>query len=86
MRFRNLDDSRIERRTATVEHFEFITRSTIQTKETAEKDGKTYPLVKMDTSSASHNFYTGEQRIMDTAGRVDKFRQKFGNRAGGKIA
>ncbi len=40
--------------------FEFITRSTIQTKETAEKDGKTYPLVKMDTSSASHNFYTGE--------------------------
>ena len=63
--------------------FEFITRSTIQTKETAEKDGKTYPLVKMDTSSASHNFYTGEQRIMDTAGRVDKFRQKFGKRAGG---
>ncbi len=66
--------------------FEFITRSTIQTKETAEKDGKTYPLVKMDTSSASHNFYTGGHRIMDTAGRVDKFRQKFGNRAGGKIA
>ncbi|MDM8356982.1 type B 50S ribosomal protein L31 [Pandoraea communis] len=66
--------------------FEFITRSTIHTKETVEKDGKTYPLVKIETSSASHNFYTGEQRIMDTAGRVDKFRQKFGNRAGGKIA
>ncbi|VVD69471.1 type B 50S ribosomal protein L31 [Pandoraea anhela] len=66
--------------------FQFISRSTIQTKETIEIDGKSYPLVKLDTSAASHNFYTGETRIMDTAGRVDKFRQKFGNRAGGKIA
>ncbi|GAB3630633.1 50S ribosomal protein L31 type B [Pandoraea terrae] len=62
--------------------FEFVTRSTIQTKETAEKDGKSYPLAKIEVSSESHSFYTGQQKIMDTAGRVEKFRQKFGNRAG----
>lgn len=65
--------------------FEFVTRSTIQTKETAEKDGTTYPLAKIEVSSESHSFYTGQQKIMDTAGRVEKFRQKFGARAG-KIA
>ncbi|VVE60761.1 50S ribosomal protein L31 [Pandoraea captiosa] len=66
--------------------FQFISRSTIQTKETIEVDGKEYPLVKLDTSSASHNFYTGETRIMDAEGRVDKFKKKFGARAGGKVA
>ncbi|MCI3206853.1 MULTISPECIES: type B 50S ribosomal protein L31 [Pandoraea] len=66
--------------------FQFICRSTVQSKESIEIDGKTYPLVKLDTSSASHNFYTGETRIMDAEGRVDKFRKKFGNRAGGKAA
>lgn len=66
--------------------FQFISRSTIQTKETVEIDGKSYPLVKLDTSSASHNFYTGETRIMDAEGRVDKFKKKFGTRAGGKVA
>lgn len=66
--------------------FMFVCRSTINTKETIELDGKTYPLVKLDTSSASHNFYTGETRIMDAEGRVDKFKKKFGSRAGGKVA
>jgi len=67
-------------------NFEFVSRSTINTKETAEYNGKEYPLVKLDTSAASHNFYTGETRIMDAEGRVDKFRKKFGTRAGGKAA
>lgn len=63
--------------------FSFVTRSTIQTRETIKwKDGKEYPLVKLDVSSESHPFYTGKQRIVDTAGRIDKFKQKFGNRAG----
>lgn len=57
--------------------FKFITRSTVQTKESIEMDGKTYPLVKLDTSSDSHPFYTGAQtRIVET-GRVEKFRLKF---------
>jgi large subunit ribosomal protein L31 len=57
--------------------FKFITRSTVQTKETIEFNGKTYPLFKLDTSSESHPFYTGAQtRIVET-GRVEKFRQKF---------
>jgi large subunit ribosomal protein L31 len=57
--------------------FRFITRSTLQSKETIELDGKTYPLFKLDTSSESHPFYTGAQtRIVET-GRVEKFRQKF---------
>ena len=56
---------------------QFIIRSTVQTRETIEVDGKTYPLVKLDTSSESHPFYTGAQtRIVET-GRVEKFRQKF---------
>jgi large subunit ribosomal protein L31 len=57
--------------------FKFITRSTLQTRETIEFEGKTYPLFKLDTSSESHPFYTGAQtRIVET-GRVEKFRQKF---------
>ncbi|MCU0951315.1 MAG: type B 50S ribosomal protein L31 [Burkholderiaceae bacterium] len=57
--------------------FKFITRSTVQTRDTIEMNGKTYPLVKLDTSSESHPFYTGAQtRIVET-GRVEKFRQKF---------
>jgi large subunit ribosomal protein L31 len=57
--------------------FKFITRSTVQSRDTIEMDGKTYPLVKLDTSADSHPFYTGAQtRIVET-GRVEKFRQKF---------
>ena len=48
------------------------------------EDGKEYPLAKIETSSESHPFSTGTQKIMDTAGRVEKFRQKFGTKATGK--
>lgn len=65
--------------------FKFVTRSTIQTKDTIEHEGKTYPLAKIEVSSESHPFYTGTQKIMDTAGRVEKFRQKFGS-VGSKTA
>ncbi|MES2932460.1 MAG: type B 50S ribosomal protein L31 [Pseudomonadota bacterium] len=58
--------------------FKFITRSTIQTREMATHEGKEYPLVKIEVSSESHPFYTGKHKIVDTAGRVEKFRQKFG--------
>lgn len=64
--------------------FTFMTRSTINTRETIEFEGKTYPLAKIEVSSESHPFYTGQQKIMDTAGRVEKFNKKFGARAGGK--
>ncbi len=55
------------------------TRSTINAKDTIKwEDGKEYPLVKIEVSSKSHPFYTGKQVILDTAGRVDKFRKKYG--------
>ena len=55
----------------------FIIPSSVQTKETVEIDGVTYPLFKLDTSSASHPFYTGAQTRIVEAGRVEKFRAKF---------
>jgi large subunit ribosomal protein L31 len=59
--------------------FKFLTRSTINSKETIVwTDGKEYPLVKLDISSESHPFYTGKQKIVDTAGRIEKFKQKYG--------
>ena len=58
--------------------FKFITRSTINTRDMAEFEGKQYPLVKIEVSAESHPFYTGKHKIVDTAGRVDKFRKKFG--------
>jgi large subunit ribosomal protein L31 len=58
--------------------FKFITRSTINTRETTEFEGKQYPLVKIEVSAESHPFFTGKHKIVDTAGRVEKFRQKFG--------
>ena len=54
-----------------------ITRSTIATKETIEIDGETYPLVKVEISSSSHPFFTGKQKLVDTAGRVDKFMNRY---------
>ncbi|MGV3743214.1 MAG: type B 50S ribosomal protein L31 [Burkholderiaceae bacterium] len=60
--------------------FKFITRSTIQTRDTINFEGKEYPLVKIEVSAESHPFFTGKHKIVDTAGRVEKFRQKFGNR------
>ena len=65
--------------------FKFITRSTIQTRDTATHEGKEYPLVKIEVSSESHPFFTGQHKIVDTAGRVEKFRQKFG-KVGSKTA
>ena len=60
----------------------FMTRSTLKTSQTIEwKDGKTYPYCTVDTSSASHPFYTGQQKILDTGGRVDRFNKRFGNRS-----
>ena len=59
--------------------FAFLTQSTIKTKETITwEDGNEYPLVKVEVSSQSHPFYTGKQNIVDTAGRVDRFRRKYG--------
>ena len=66
--------------------FKFITRSTIGAREKITIDGTEYPLVKIEVSSESHPFYTGKHKIVDTAGRVEKFRQKFGNRSGKSAA
>ncbi|MFP4143939.1 MAG: type B 50S ribosomal protein L31 [Phycisphaeraceae bacterium] len=58
--------------------FAFLTRSTVGSKETIQwEDGNEYPLVRVDISSASHPFYTGKQKFVDTAGRVEKFQRKF---------
>lgn len=58
----------------------FISRSTVATRETIEIDGVEYPLVKLEITSASHPFYTGKHKLVDTAGRVDKFLSRYGNR------
>lgn len=58
-------------------NFEIITLSTAKSKETAEVKGKTYPLVTFDVSSRSHPFYTGQQRLVDTEGRAEKFMKKY---------
>ena len=55
----------------------FLTRSSVQTSETVEYEGKTYPLFQVEISSASHPFYTGKQQIVDTTGRVERFRKKY---------
>ncbi len=57
--------------------FKLLTRSTIKTNETITLDGKEYPCAKVDISSASHPFYTGKQKFVDTAGRVERFQKKF---------
>ena len=59
--------------------FAFLTRSTLASKETIKwEDGNDYPLIKLDITSASHPFYTGKHKIVDTSGRVDKFRKRYG--------
>lgn len=57
----------------------FLTRSTVTSQKTIELEGTTYPVIDVEISSASHPFYTGKQRIMDSAGRVEKFNQRFKN-------
>jgi large subunit ribosomal protein L31 len=55
----------------------FITKSTAETKETLEVDGVEYPLVKLEISRTSHPYYTGKAKLVDTAGRIDKFKSKY---------
>jgi len=59
--------------------FSFLTRSTIRSKETTKwEDGNEYPLVKVEISSASHPFYTGKHKVLDSGGRVDRFKKRYG--------
>ncbi|MGL4421711.1 MAG: type B 50S ribosomal protein L31 [Gemmataceae bacterium] len=61
-----------------IANFSFLTRSTVATTETIQwSDGKTYPLYKLDISSASHPFFTGKMKFIDTTGRVEKFTKKY---------
>ena len=55
----------------------FLTRSTANTKETLEVDGVEYPLIKLEISRTSHPFYTGKSKLVDTAGRIDKYKNKY---------
>ena len=62
-----------------------LTRSTVAAEETTKwEDGQEYPLIKVEISSASHPFYTGKQKVMDTGGRIDKFKRRYA--AGAKKA
>ena len=61
--------------------YSFVCRSTVETKETiTHEDGVEYPLVKLEISDKSHPFYTGKMKLVDTAGRVDKFRNRYKGR------
>lgn len=58
--------------------YSFLTRSCIETKESVKwEDGNEYPLVKLEISHTSHPFYTGKMKLVDTAGRIDKFRTRY---------
>ncbi len=58
--------------------YSFITRSTVKTKETIKwEDGNEYPLMKLEISHTSHPFYTGKMKLVDSAGRVDKFKNRY---------
>jgi len=62
--------------------FSILTRSTIKTTDTIKwEDGNTYPLVRLEISSASHPFFTGKQKLVDTAGRVEKFKRKYAKKS-----
>ncbi|HMV10425.1 MAG TPA: type B 50S ribosomal protein L31 [Cyclobacteriaceae bacterium] len=62
--------------------FKFLTRSTMRSKETIKwEDGKEYPVIKVEVSSASHPFFTGKKMFVDTAGRVEKFKNKYTKKA-----
>lgn len=62
--------------------FAFLGKSTQSSKDTIQwEDGKTYPLIKVEISSASHPFFTGKQRVMDTEGRIDRFRKKYAKKS-----
>ena len=58
--------------------FAILTRSTVKSKETIKwEDGNEYPLVKVEVSSASHPFYTGKHKVLDSGGRVDRFKRRY---------
>lgn len=59
-------------------NFSFLTRSCVEARETTTFDGQEYPVVSIDVSSASHPFYTGTQKLLDTEGRVQRFQRKYG--------
>ena len=62
----------------TQSEFKFLTKSTMTSSETIEwEDGNTYPVIKVEVSSASHPFYTGKNIFLDTAGRVEKFNRRY---------
>ena len=62
--------------------YSFMSRSTANTKETVKwEDGKEYPLIKLEISSMSHPFFTGQKMLVDTAGRIDKFKKKYAKKA-----
>lgn len=61
--------------------FAFKTRSTVETQDTIKwEDGNEYPLIKLEISSDSHPFFTGKQKLVDTAGRVDRFYKRYGSK------
>ena len=61
--------------------FSFLGTSTMESKETILwKDGKSYPLIKLEISSASHPFFTGKQRAADAGGRIERFKKKYGKK------
>lgn len=65
--------------------YTFLTKSCSETKETIKwEDGNEYPLVKLDISHTSHPYYTGKLKLVDTAGRVDKFRTRYSKKQTGK--
>jgi large subunit ribosomal protein L31 len=55
----------------------FLAKSTAETSETLEVDGVKYPLIKLEISRSSHPYYTGKSKLVDTAGRIDKFKNKY---------
>lgn len=69
----------------TAANVSFLTRSTAISDKTVQwEDGNTYPLVDVEISSVSHPFYTGNARVMDTAGRVERFERRYGQAPGGR--
>lgn len=65
--------------------YSFLTRSTVETDRTIQwEDGKEYPLLTLEISSASHPFYTGTQRLLDSAGRVERFERRYARGKGGE--
>lgn len=59
-------------------NYVFVTRSTMTSNQTIEVDGRTYPVVDVDVSTASHPFWTGRGRVVDTEGRVQRFQRRYG--------